>query len=229
MWEILLSEFGSKTRVEDRFVLDVNEFNSQDLLQVGVSGSWTWYRGSDDEKEERASISWEVVEHDGGRALRLLYTVPESISSSEKREVDYVVPLSFTECNYGGERPWFLCPEKDCGRRVAKLYKPPTGDLFLCRECHDLTYQSSQRSGISHYENIIKPLKRYQEAEEELDKHFTRENLRELYDARKELEEGRVKFSEKLADIAGVDPPSPRFDTLPPDVRGIFGRNRGKV
>jgi hypothetical protein len=43
--------------------------------------------------------------------------------------------------NYGGKRPWFLCPARGCGRRVAVLYG---GGIFACRHCHRLAYQSQR-------------------------------------------------------------------------------------
>jgi hypothetical protein len=48
----------------------------------------------------------------------------------------------YTRCNYGGERRWLLCPR--CFKRVAKLYRPPDEVLFACRQCHGLTYRSTQ-------------------------------------------------------------------------------------
>ncbi len=60
------------------------------------------------------------------------------------------IELTTTDCNYGGRRYWFLCPAvKDgvyCGNRVTKLYLPPAGKYFGCRECYDLTYESCQKS-----------------------------------------------------------------------------------
>jgi len=35
---------------------------------------------------------------------------------------------------------------RGCGRRVGKLYLPPGGRYFGCRQCHDLTYTSCQES-----------------------------------------------------------------------------------
>ncbi len=61
------------------------------------------------------------------------------------------VPLEWTPCNFGGERPWFVCPGVvngvRCGRRVAILYGP--GKYFLCRHCYDLCYES-QREDKGH-------------------------------------------------------------------------------
>lgn len=87
---------------------------------------------------------------DRATALRLEYTITDG-STGEEREHEYRVPLEHTECNFGGSRPWFRCPGvvdgEHCGRRAGKLYRPPRQDLFLCRECYDLGYQSARASG----------------------------------------------------------------------------------
>ena len=48
------------------------------------------------------------------------------------------ISLAWTALNYGGQRPWFICP--GCGERVAILYL--YSHQFLCRECHGITYSS---------------------------------------------------------------------------------------
>lgn len=60
------------------------------------------------------------------------------------------IRLTWTDCHYGNERPWFECP--GCGRRVGKVYLPEglySGGRavwqFLCRHCYDLTYMQRQR------------------------------------------------------------------------------------
>jgi hypothetical protein len=63
-------------------------------------------------------------------------------SGGEWEDVRESVPLTWTACNFGGERPWFICPGAGCGRRVALLYGP--GRYFLCRHCYGLTYQSQR-------------------------------------------------------------------------------------
>ena len=46
-----------------------------------------------------------------------------------------------TQLREGVFRHWFKCPL--CGRRSFKLYRPPGGTVFGCRDCHHLTYTSS--------------------------------------------------------------------------------------
>ena len=57
-----------------------------------------------------------------------------------------VARLAWTPCNFGGERPWFVCPGEGCGRRVAILYGPGPWRM-LCRHCRGLDY-ASQRTGV---------------------------------------------------------------------------------
>lgn len=61
--------------------------------------------------------------------------------------------VSTTTLPRGGIRWWFECPLRcrrrgmiDCCKRVGKLYLPPRQYEFGCRECHELTYRSSQMS-----------------------------------------------------------------------------------
>ena len=53
------------------------------------------------------------------------------------------VELRPTLLRFGGIRWWFHCPK--CLKRCVKLYKPPDS-VFRCRQCHNLTYQSCNRS-----------------------------------------------------------------------------------
>lgn len=49
--------------------------------------------------------------------------------------------ITHTVPNYGGKRYWFICP--GCKRRVGVLYIIEHGDIFKCRDCYNLIYQSS--------------------------------------------------------------------------------------
>lgn len=66
----------------------------------------------------------------------------------------YPVDLTTTLCHFGGRRRWFRCPRAGCGRRVAKLYKPPSATYFLCRHCHQLTYEGRQQHRDRLYEHF---------------------------------------------------------------------------
>ncbi len=62
----------------------------------------------------------------------------------EQECIENVARLAWTPCGLGGERPWFVCPSEECGRRAAILYLED--GVLLCRLCLDLTYPS-QREG----------------------------------------------------------------------------------
>lgn len=107
---------------------------------VDASGfiDWQW--------DEDTTIRM-YLEKDGAAdyvdALRFVYTTRPN--TDDATEYEYRVQIEYTEPNFGGVRPWFLCPE--CRERRRKLYLPPRAELFACRECYDLGYQSSRSSG----------------------------------------------------------------------------------
>lgn len=55
-----------------------------------------------------------------------------------------LVRISWTPCNYGGQRAWWICPR--CGQRVAVLYHL---GAFACRHCHQLVHQSTRTAPSS--------------------------------------------------------------------------------
>lgn len=52
-----------------------------------------------------------------------------------------IVPLGWTSCHFGGQRPWFICW---CGRRAAVLYFG--NKYFRCRKCLGLIHASVNES-----------------------------------------------------------------------------------
>ncbi len=104
--------------------LDVRQLQRASVLTPGWRCGWCWYRRG----EKRAEINIEV----GDVSIQLRYRATDQ---GEWKDYDYTVGLVRTGCNYGGERPWFLCP--CCGRRVAILYG---GAMFACRVCYGLAY-----------------------------------------------------------------------------------------
>jgi hypothetical protein len=127
--------FDKKTTTDECRSLDVRKFHREGLLKSGTSFSWRWWRAG-----RKVAFIGTLVYQD---KLVLSY---RSKLGGEWEDVKEPVSLEWTPCNFGGERPWFVCPGvvngKRCGRRVAILYGP--GKYFLCRHCYDLRYESQR-------------------------------------------------------------------------------------
>ena len=78
-----------------------------------------------------------------GDVLRLSWVDVDSPDTVQK----YVLMLDRQPRHYGGTQTYFCCPL--CDRRCNVLYRPIKRKPFACRRCHDLTYESCQRSEIS--------------------------------------------------------------------------------
>ena len=120
-----------------------------------------------------------LTRHDGTKnSISFYISVPElyaqlvytqtDLSTGEKKDFDYKVPLVTTQCNFGGTRYWFKCSMSKggrfCGRRVATLYKD--GDYFACRHCYDLTYSSKKDNYRGYFGNLSKLIRREKKAED---------------------------------------------------------------
>ncbi len=57
-------------------------------------------------------------------------------------QIEQAIDVAWTPCNFGGQRPWFRCP--DCGRRALILY---AGSHYACRQCHGLYYECQRSRG----------------------------------------------------------------------------------
>ncbi len=119
----------TKRTTEEHHALDVRELHRAEVLTTGRCCGWEWRL----QGEVVASIYIEVESRD---RLRLRYQL---IQQEQSKTKDYQIPIFWTPCHLGGERPWFLCP--CCGRRAAKLYN---NGVFACRHCLRLNYRSQQ-------------------------------------------------------------------------------------
>jgi len=132
--------------VEQSLILDVNRLVSDGIIRP--------------RHRIKASVHWlDSPSGDPGSAVHLCADALASITGRlslkyalliDGRTINYPIGLSTSELPRGGRRWWLHCPlKKDsrpCNRRSAKLYLPPGGVHFGCRNCHDLTYQSCQES-----------------------------------------------------------------------------------
>ena len=126
---------SSKNTTSACYRLDVRWLAREGLLAPGRFSTVRWTRNG----EETGSIGVQAdLDHINLRYRRL--------SNGEWKDAEYPVALDWTPCNYRGTRPWFLCPIRGCGRRVAVLYG---GGVYACRHCHQLAYESQNERPYS--------------------------------------------------------------------------------
>ena len=118
-----------KTSTGDCMSLDIK--NIQEILKypnnTGSTISWS----------NKSSIS---LKKENNNYIRLNYTYT---MNGEKTDNDYSIGLNYTNCNYGGQRAWIVCP--CCHERVTKLWLKR--GVFKCRSCNNMNYFSSRISG----------------------------------------------------------------------------------
>jgi hypothetical protein len=186
--------FDSKTLAEHCLSIDVRQLNRKGCLEPGQRYGWKWQNG--------ANITIETKP--GG--IELFYNISRNVQPRE--DVHIEVPLSWSSCNYGRERPWFICPGKGCGRRVAKLYLG--SKYFLCRHCHDLVYSSQRQAKAFRLLDKAQKICRRLGANNCDDLHTTQKpkgmhwrTYEKLVDEAQEVElESLYAISQKLNDIS---------------------------
>ena len=122
----------SKDTVEDYSRIDVLWMKREGCLRVGNSGSIKWSRNGN----VTSSISYKA-EHN---TVRLIYK--SRPYGGEWQDVDFKIPISWSDCRFGGSRPYFICQGLGCGKRVQHLYAG--NPYFICRHCMRLVYQSQR-------------------------------------------------------------------------------------
>jgi hypothetical protein len=133
--------FDKKTTTGECHSVDVRYLHREGLLKLGRWFSLRWSRAG----RETGSIRGAVIGSEKPERVILSYRHRSGLGG-EWVDIQEPVRLTWTACNFGGERPWFICPGAGCGRRVAVLYGP--GRYFLCRHCYDLVYDSQLENAM---------------------------------------------------------------------------------
>ena len=120
--------WGSKDTIEDYSRIDVLWMKRRSYLENGSSGSLTWSRNG----EAYSTINYRIE----FGTLRLIYKSRHR--GEDWQNVDYCIPLSWSDCRFGGSRPYFICQGLGCGKRVQHLYAG--NPYFVCRHCMNLGY-----------------------------------------------------------------------------------------
>jgi hypothetical protein len=127
--------FGSGRRLDSKAVIssylciDVADLKKSDALVPGCQ--FTLQFGP------------EYGEVDGETEYSQVWFFYAVLQGNDYKDEVYSVPLTFTPGQFGGERPWFLCPYIHCDKRVKKLY---IADRLGCRHCLKLSHQSKNES-----------------------------------------------------------------------------------
>jgi len=125
--------FHANKTIEEFRSLDVRRLQRDGYLKPNLSFGWQWSRNGE-------RVAWINVRTDFDR---IVLDYRHRSNGKEWKDESYPVLLQWTLCNFGGKRPWFICPVSGCGRRVAILYG---GRIFACRHCHQLAYPSQRET-----------------------------------------------------------------------------------
>lgn len=124
--------------------LDIRQLQRVDGLEPGDAYNLHKYK-----RGEKCGVFNVVVYED---YLELSYS---ACSRQESRFPTQIISLTRTPCNFGGYRPWFLCPGDQCGRRVAILYGPYS---MLCRHCWGIAYQSQREDTLQRMHRKLRSI-----------------------------------------------------------------------
>ena len=140
---------GGKGTVESCRSISVLDWYRHGYLRSPRWFSWDW-------TENGERVAWINVEAEHDRVY-LKYRVRSY--GGDWSDVEQGIPIVWTPCRFGGERPWFMCSVARnnvyCWRRVIKLYG--AGRFFSCRHCYRLAYASQQES--AHHRGLGKSQK----------------------------------------------------------------------
>ena len=124
---------SGRAKVEGCRSLDVNRLHREGCLPSDWSGIWQWTRDGE-------RVAWINLRTEFDR-LHLTYRV--RIGGGDWEDIGESVRIVRVACQYGGVRPYFICPGivngRACGRRVPKaiwtrsLFRvPPLQSAGLC-------------------------------------------------------------------------------------------------
>jgi hypothetical protein len=127
------TRWDTRDTVDDMRALPIGKLSKAGWLSSGGTCAFTWSCAG----RKTGAINVTAA------AGHVVLSYKARSNGDEWRDMKYPVHIHRTPCNLGGTRAWFLCPARNCGRRVAKLYG---GAVFACRHCHKLAYPSENES-----------------------------------------------------------------------------------
>jgi hypothetical protein len=130
--------YGGRATCESCKSIDVRRWHRNGLLSAGQHFTNSWTFGG----LPAGTISVTT------QADAVMLTYSTHRGDAGWKPISQRVPVTWTDCKFGGRRPWFVCSGytdgRHCGRRVAILYG--AGAYFACRHCYGLAYETQQQS-----------------------------------------------------------------------------------
>lgn len=135
----------SKKTTGRQLMIDIRWMRKNGLLVLNTAGSMSWEcRG-----KETGCVGYRVEDD------HLILRYWNKHMDGEWESIEDAICFTWTPCNFGGRRQWFLCPE--CNRRVAVVYG---GKYFRCRHCQNLTYASQQEDKADRFMRKSRKIRR---------------------------------------------------------------------
>jgi hypothetical protein len=133
--------FDTRLYTEDFRNIDIREFNQRGWLNNRGVNTLTWSSRGEKLASVQFLVETPVQFPNEIASIRMKYNVCKNGSAWQK--LDYRINLTTTQCNYGGVRYWFSCP--DCNKRVCVLY---ADIMFKCRTCLGIVHRSRNESAL---------------------------------------------------------------------------------
>lgn len=129
------TRYGARQTLDSLRRIEVTFLKKIAALNSPASGTLSWTRNG----EDNGLIGYKS--HPTYIELNFNYRRGDE---EEWQSVKQRINFDTTECNFGGVRRWFLCP--NCYQRVGVLCQ--ADKLFLCRHCYKTAYSSQNESGL---------------------------------------------------------------------------------
>lgn len=126
-------------RAPKKTVENCASISTKELLQHNVftSGEKTQWK-----QQSSGSLRLQVIAQAQGDTVTIVSACLDR--DKDPQAVTVTVTISWSDCHFGGRRPWFICPawnDVPCEKRVTTLYLSEHG-FFRCRHCAALGYKS---------------------------------------------------------------------------------------
>jgi hypothetical protein len=133
---------GRKDRTSDYLSISIADMNRYKVFQRRGRHSWGWEKNGEIDN----SLSFYLDDH-----ITFHYSTKGQDGSPV--DVNKSIPLTWTPCNFGGNRPWFVC---DCGMRVGRLFFHR--QHIVCRNCFNLVYPSQLQDELGRLRSKIEKI-----------------------------------------------------------------------